>query len=147
MTKLEFDILYVLQDGAPFNIPYLARKLYKEDTVALYACKKLIADGYISQYGALTEAGKEKLEHHRIHNAVILAAGMSTRFVPLNFEKPKGLLVVKGEVLIERQIRQLREVGIDEIIVVVGHMKEHFSYLAEQFGVILVESNDYKEKT
>ena len=71
---------------------------------------------------------------------------MSTRFVPFNFEKPKGLLDVKGEILIERQIRQLREKGIDQIIVVVGHMKEQFEYLKDKFGVILVEATDYAER-
>ena len=37
-------------------------------------------------------------------NAIIMAAGTSSRFVPLSVERPKGLLEVKGEVLIERQI-------------------------------------------
>ena len=57
-------------------------------------------------------------------NAIIMAAGMSTRFAPLSYELPKGLLNVKGEVLIERQIRQLQEAGISDITVVVGYMKE-----------------------
>ncbi len=146
MTKLEFDVLYMLGEKAPFDIPYLSRTLYKEDSVIARACKKLIDYGYIWENGDLTEAGAEELEHHRVDNAVILAAGMSTRFVPLNFEKPKGLLTVKGEVLIERQIRQLREIGIDEIIIVVGHMKEHFSYLSQRYGVILVETDAYEKR-
>ena len=57
-------------------------------------------------------------------NAVIMAAGMSTRFVPISLEKPKGLLVVKNEVLIERQIEQLQEAGIKEIVIVLGYKKE-----------------------
>lgn len=79
-------------------------------------------------------------------NAIIMAAGLSTRFVPLSLEIPKALLVVKGEVLIERQIRQLREAGIEEIIVVVGYLKEKFKYLEETYGVILVENPVYKER-
>ena len=71
---------------------------------------------------------------------------MSTRFVPLSFEKPKGLLKVKGQVLIERQILQLREKGIDEIIIVVGYMKEQFKYLIDKFGVILIETKEYEKK-
>ena len=55
---------------------------------------------------------------NKVDNAIILAAGMSSRFVPLSYEIPKGLLVVKGERLIERQIRQLKEAGIDDITVV-----------------------------
>ena len=53
-------------------------------------------------------------------NAIIMAAGMSARFAPLSYELPKALLTVKGEVLIERQIRQLHEVGITDITIVVG---------------------------
>ena len=42
---------------------------------------------------------------YKVENAVIMAAGLSSRFAPLSYEKPKALITVKGEVLIERQIR------------------------------------------
>jgi len=76
-------------------------------------------------------------------NAIIMAAGMSSRFAPLSYEKPKGLLKVKGEVLIERQIRQLQEAGITDITLVVGYMKEMFFYLEEKFNVKIVVNEDY----
>ena len=78
----------------------------------------------------------------KINNAVIMAAGVSSRFYP-NSTAHKALLSVKGEVLIERQIKQLRESGISEIIVVGGHLIEQFNYLKEKFGVILLENKDY----
>lgn len=68
---------------------------------------------------------------------------MSSRFAPLSYEKPKGLLVVKGEVLIERQIRQLQEAGIHDIMVVVGYMKEMFFYLEDKFNVRIVVNEDF----
>lgn len=76
-------------------------------------------------------------------NAIIMAAGTSSRFVPLSAEIPKGLIEVKGEVLIERQIRQLQESGIKDIIVVVGYKAEMFDYLKEKFDVKLVFNKDY----
>ena len=76
-------------------------------------------------------------------NAIIMAAGMSSRFAPLSYEKPKGLLKVKGEILIERQIRQLHEAGITDITVVVGYMAELFDYLEEKFRVKIVLNEDY----
>lgn len=76
-------------------------------------------------------------------NAIIMAAGYSSRFAPLSYEKPKGLLQVKGEVLIERQIRQLQEAGIHDITIVVGYMAEAFGYLGDAFGVKLVINEDY----
>lgn len=79
-------------------------------------------------------------------NAVIMAAGMSTRLVPLSLEHPKALLRVNGERLIERQIRQLREAGIDEIIVVTGYMNEQMSYLEKQFDVSCIYNPDYETR-
>lgn len=76
-------------------------------------------------------------------NAIIMAAGTSSRFVPLSAETPKGLLEVKGEILIERQIRQLNEAGIRDITVVVGFMAEKFRYLKDLFGVDIVLNEDY----
>lgn len=73
----------------------------------------------------------------KVDNAVIMAAGTSSRFAPLSYEKPKGLITVKGEVLIERQIRQLLEAGIRDIYVVTGYKAEEFSYLAGKFDVKL----------
>lgn len=80
---------------------------------------------------------------YKVDNAVIMAAGTASRFAPLSCEQPKALITVKGEVLIERQIRQLQEAGIPEIIVVVGYMKESFYYLKEKYGVIIVENDSY----
>ena len=76
-------------------------------------------------------------------NAIIMAAGTSSRFVPLSLERPKGLLEVKGEVLIERQIRQLKEAGIEDITIVTGYKAHSFDYLKLKFGVNLVFNEDY----
>lgn len=76
-------------------------------------------------------------------NAIIMAAGTASRFVPLSTERPKGLLEVKGEILIERQIRQLQEAGIKDITIVVGYMAKMFEYLKEKFGVSIVLNEDY----
>ena len=80
---------------------------------------------------------------YSVDNAVIMAAGTASRFAPLSYERPKALIEVKGEVLIERQIRQLQEAGIREILLVVGYQKEKFTYLAEKCGVELIENPDY----
>lgn len=76
----------------------------------------------------------------KVNNAVILAAGTASRFAPLSYEKPKALIEVRGEVLIERQIEQLREAGISEIIIVTGYKAEDFNYLKDKYGVILVNN-------
>ena len=49
---------------------------------------------------------------YKADNAIIMAAGASSRFAPLSYEVPKALIRVKNEILLERQIRQLQEAGI-----------------------------------
>lgn len=68
------------------------------------------------------------------------------RMVPINTETSKGLLEVNGEPLIERIIRQLHEVNIKEIYVVVGYMKEKYEYLIDEYGVELVVNLEYARK-
>ena len=80
---------------------------------------------------------------YKVDNAIIMAAGTSSRFAPLSYERPKALIEVKGEILIERQIRQLRDAGIRDIYIVVGYKAEQFAYLQQKFGVHLVENKDY----
>lgn len=80
---------------------------------------------------------------YTVDNAVIMAAGTSSRFAPLSYELPKALITVKGEILIERQIRQLRQAGIKDIYVVTGYKAEMFGYLKEKAGVTLIHNPDY----
>lgn len=82
----------------------------------------------------------------RVDNAIIMAAGTASRFAPISYEKPKALITVRGEVLIERQIRQLKEAGIHEIIIVTGYKAEQFEYLKKKFGVTLVHNPEYLTK-
>ena len=72
-----------------------------------------------------------------------MAAGTSSRFVPLSAECPKGLVEVKGEVLIERQIRQLIGAGITDISLVVGYKADMFDYLRGKYGVKIVLNEDF----
>ncbi len=71
----------------------------------------------------------------KVRNAVILAAGAATRFVPLSLEQPKGLYEVNGQRLIDRQIEQLLEAGITDITIILGYKKEMFYYLKAKYGV------------
>ena len=92
---------------------------------------------------SLTDAGWAALAPYKVDNAIIMAAGLSSRFAPISYERPKGVLTVRGEVLIERQIRQLHEAGVTDITVVVGYMKESFFYLEDKFGVKIRVNEDY----
>lgn len=94
----------------------------------------------------VTEDGMKFMEPFKVDGAVIIAAGFGSRFVPLTFETPKGLLEVFGERMIERQIRQLHEVGIHNITIVVGYLKEKFEYLIDKYDVKLLYNPEYSNK-
>lgn len=145
MNKIQFDVLRLAHEYGSVDVDELSRELFRTPDQINLAVKELTNAGYLEN-NRITVKGGQLLNKHKVNNAVILAAGMSSRFVPLNYDLPKGLLVVKGETLIERQIRQLNEKGITEIIIVVGYMKEKFEYLTKKYNVILIEAIDYKEK-
>ena len=105
--------------------------------------RSLENQGYLNSQKELTAEAEKWAAETAPRRAVILAAGFGMRMVPINMEQPKALLKVRGEVLIERLIRQLQEAGIREIYVVVGFMKEQFEYLMDQFGVELVVNPRY----
>ena len=94
----------------------------------------------------VTEKGREMLAGYRVDSALILASGFGSRFVPLTYETPKGLLPVFGERMIERQIRQLHEAGITDITLMVGYLKEKFDYLIDKFGVKLIYNPEFSCK-
>ena len=94
----------------------------------------------------LTEQGLKYLEQFKVDGAVITAAGFGSRFVPLTFETPKGLLEVFGERMIERQIKQLHEAGITDITIIVGYLKEKFEYLIDKYQVKLLYNPEYATK-
>ncbi|WP_342433032.1 NTP transferase domain-containing protein [Neobacillus sp. FSL H8-0543] len=75
--------------------------------------------------------------------AILLAAGMGTRLRPLTLTTPKSLTVVNGKPMLERQVEYLQEIGVEEIIVVTGYLKEKFEYLKEKYGVTLVHNDKY----
>lgn len=87
--------------------------------------------------------------HHSFNldnkNAIILAAGLGMRMVPINSEISKGLLVVNNQTLIENIILKLKENNINDIYIVVGYMKEQYEWLIDKYNVHLIINNKYKE--
>ena len=147
MHKENFDVLrYIAENKGERNIVTIAEAANVSTKIVSNSLRKFHNMEWLDDFDNLTEKGYRALEPYKVKHAIILAAGMSTRFAPFSYEKPKGLTVVKGEVLIERQIRQLKEAGIDEIILVLGHMMEKFLYLTEKYNVKIVVNNDYQYK-
>ncbi len=146
LTRYEFEVLKALAMGTCKTQRHIAASAHMSVGSVNKAVKNLKTRGEIASDGSITEKGMQALEPYKAKNAVILAAGMATRFAPLSYERPKAMFEVHGEVLIERMIRQLHEAGIEEVIVVVGYMKEAFFYLEDEFGVSIVVNPEYVER-
>ncbi|WP_291950305.1 NTP transferase domain-containing protein [Campylobacter sp.] len=78
-------------------------------------------------------------------NAIILAAGLGSRFQELSKITHKAMLKVRGVANIERTIIYLKKAKIDKIYIVVGHLKEQFKYLEEKYNVELIFNEKYEE--
>jgi choline kinase len=53
--------------------------------------------------------------------AIILAAGVGSRLRPLTADRPKCLLDVGGQTLLERQLEALRQAGVLDVAIVTGY--------------------------
>ena len=146
MNKQELDILNALFSAAYENQRLLAERVGYSLGAVNRSVRVLTEQGYLSKSGQPTELAYAFALQHAPQRAIILAAGFAARMVPINLETPKALLEVNGEPLIERQIKQLHAVGITEIYVVVGYLKEQFDYLIDEYGVQLVVSSSYATK-
>lgn len=146
MNKQEEDVLLSLYDE-----PFINQRILSEITghslgIVNKSIKSLIKSGYLDDDVRLTIKARESIKNKAPKNAIILAAGFGMRMGPINTENPKALLEVNGEVLIERTIKQLHEVGIKDIYVVVGFMKEKFEYLIDEYDVELIVNEEYATK-
>ena len=146
MNSSKQDILNNLIKEPFINQRILAAQTGHSLGIVNRSIKELISEGYLDEEIRPTEKALREAKEKAPKNAIILAAGFGMRMVPINTETPKGLLEIKGERLIECTIRQLHEVGITEIYVVVGFMKEQYEYLIDEYGVDLIVAPDYATK-
>lgn len=71
-----------------------------------------------------------------VKTAVIMAAGLGTRFGNKTGLIPKGFIDVKGKPMVVRSIEILLACGIERIIIGTGYKKEAFEKLVEKYPQI-----------
>jgi glucose-1-phosphate thymidylyltransferase len=79
--------------------------------------------------------------------AVVLAAGEGTRLRPLTEDKPKGMVEVAGKPILTHCFEQLVELGADELVVVVGYLKERIiEHYGDEFEEIPITYTHQREQ-
>ncbi|AWX15318.1 CTP--phosphocholine cytidylyltransferase [Mergibacter septicus] len=78
-------------------------------------------------------------------NAIILAAGLGSRFKELTENNHKALFNIKGKPNLERTIEYLHQAKIYDITIVTGHNSHLLSYLTDKYQVKLVYNEKYAE--
>lgn len=146
MNLQEADILRTLMYE-----PFVTQRILSETSghslgVVNRSIKNLISMGYLDDLVQPTAQAHNYLASTAPKSAIILAAGFGMRMVPINTTTSKGLLEVNGEPLVERVIKQLHEVGVTAITIVVGFMKEQYEYLIDLYHVDLVVNSEYSSK-
>ena len=83
---------------------------------------------------------------NEIQQVVILAAGRSRRMENLCNKEPKCLLPYKGERVLERLVRQIKDCGVQKIVITIGYRADLMKKIFKDVdGVILVENKMYEE--
>jgi 2-aminoethylphosphonate-pyruvate transaminase len=78
-----------------------------------------------------------------IGTAVILAAGLGTRLAGEVTDRPKGLLRIGDRPIVEESIANLRSNGIEDVVIVTGHLAEQYEAFARHMaGVVRTVHNE-----
>jgi choline kinase len=75
-------------------------------------------------------------------DAVILAAGLGSRIRPAHPDAPKGFIEIGGQAIIRRSIQLLLESGVQRVVIVCGHLAEHYEQLSKEFPKIQTIRNE-----
>ncbi len=78
-----------------------------------------------------------------IRQAVILAAGMGTRLRGELDDRPKGFIELGERPIIVESLERLRAAGIEDVVIVTGHLAEPYAALAaESAGFVRLVHNE-----
>lgn len=145
MNKRDWVLLATLAQQGYKNHRILAEKTDYSIGLVNASLKKLVEKGYLDKDYAITAQTLDYREASKPRRAIILAAGTGSRMIPVS-ATPKGLLEINHETLIERIIRQLHEVGLFEIHIVVGYAMQKLEFLSDKYGVELIYDHHFAKR-
>ncbi|MBO4694185.1 MAG: phosphocholine cytidylyltransferase family protein [Clostridia bacterium] len=146
IKKIQFDVLSAIE---------YANKIMSESEISAKTgipadavtdtVKELLNFGFINDK-SITQAGIEALQPYRVRRAVFMAAGFGSRLVPITLNTPKPLVRVNGKRIIDTILDACIDVGIDEIYIIRGYLKEQFDQLLYKYpGIKFIDNPFYNE--
>lgn len=87
------------------------------------------------------------LEPYRAKRAVLFASGFGSRMLPITINTPKPLVNVNGRRIICSLLDALLAIGVEDIIVVTGYLKEQFQLLKQDYPTITLVENPVYDST
>ena len=94
MNNIQSKILCNLKENKLLSQRQLAKNIGVSLGIINREYNELISSGFITEEGRLTKEALKNIKNNQPKQAIILAAGYGQRMVPINMDKPKGLLTV-----------------------------------------------------
>ena len=142
LSKNQFDVLECIISS---DQKLSQRNIAKTTGMSVGTVNKTILnltdEGYLSN-NEITEKGIEAMEPYKVKRAIMIAAGLGSRLIPITLNTPKPLIRVKGKRMIENTLDRLIELGIEEIYIVRGYLGEQFETLTHKYPSIKFITND-----
>ena len=142
LTKNQFDVLDCIISSEK---KLSQRNIAKQTKLSVGTVNKTLLEldnlNYIKN-NEITETGIEALEPYRVKRAILIAAGLGSRLIPITLNTPKPLIRVKGKRIIESLLDALIEADIEEIYIVRGYLGEQFDTLLYKYPNLKFITND-----
>ena len=147
LKKNEFDILDFLKRT---TTKVTQRSIAQATDLSVGTVNKVLenleAQELIDNKKTLTDKGIEALEPYRVKRAVIIAAGIGERMIPVTLNTPKPLVRVNGVRIIDTLLDAIYSAGINEVYIVRGYLSEQFDQLLYKYpNIHFIENPIYNE--
>ena len=145
VDRCQFDILEFFVQNHPFlSLEELSKKIgLPLETVK--NVRSVLEEKGLLQNNKITDLGRKALEPYKAKRAILFAAGLGSRLLPVTQNIPKPLVRVNGTRLIDTLIDAVLAAGIEEIIVVRGYHSEQFDQLLGKYPNLKFVDNPFFE--
>jgi len=146
LSRPQFDILSLLEKEKGNLTQRNIARITGHSVGTVNKALIFFNDRALTQNNQISMAGLQALEPYRVKRAIFIAAGFGARLVPITLNTPKPLVRVKGIRIIDTLLDAVCAIGIDEIIIVRGHLSEQFDQLKYKYPMIqFLENPLYNE--